>query len=225
MTTRTNNGTTLVTKQMPMTRRRVLTLLKEKGKLTADELAQLLDISSVAVRRHLTKLEKDDLVMYEEVQRGMGRPSYVYQLGEAASDFFPRGYEELAVSVLETIQELYGPEALDAIFRVRSEHLIRTYGSKVNGKTLDSRLEQLTQLRQADGYMSTWERIDNETYKLTESNCPIINVAAECDCACKQDLIILRELLDADVIRTRHLRSGDNACSYEVRERRKENGK
>ena len=99
-------GTALIHKNMPLTRRRILMLLKEKGELTADELAGLLGISAVAVRRHLTKLESDHLVTYKEVQRGMGRPSYVYELGEAAASFFPRRYEELAVNVLETIRAL-----------------------------------------------------------------------------------------------------------------------
>jgi predicted ArsR family transcriptional regulator len=36
-------------------------MLKENGRMTADELAEHLGISSVAVRRHLTKLESDQI--------------------------------------------------------------------------------------------------------------------------------------------------------------------
>jgi len=207
----------LISKQMPLTRRRILTLLKENGELTADELADMLKISSVAVRRHLTKLESDQLVNYREVQRGMGRPSFLYQLGEAASDFFPRRYEELAATVLDTISELYGAEAVDAVFRLRSEDLIRNYRQKVNGRTLDTRLKQLTQLREADGYMSTWEEGGDGIFVLREANCPIIHVAAGCGSACSYDLTLLETLLEAEVVRTDHLASGDDACVYEVR--------
>jgi predicted ArsR family transcriptional regulator len=202
---------------MPTTRRRILTLLKERGELTADELADYLGISSVAVRRHLTKLESDQLVKYEEVQRGMGRPSFVYQLGEAAANFFPRRYEELASTVLETINEMYGVEAVDAIFRLRSEHLIKTYRHRVNGSSLDKRLDQLTQLREADGYMSTWEANKDGTFVLREANCPIIHVAEGCDSACSYDQNLLESLLDAEVVRTSHLARGDGACIYQVR--------
>lgn len=207
----------LIHKNMPLTRRRILMLLKEHGQLTADELADLLGISAVAVRRHLTKLESDQLVTYQEVQRGMGRPSYVYRLGEAAADFFPRRYEELAVNVLETIRELYGGEAIDAIFRMRTSHVIEKYRRQVNGKTLDSRLDQLTRLREADGYMSTWEATPNGTYMLREANCPIFHVAEGCETACEHDLVMLTDLLEADVVRTSHLAKGDGACCYEVR--------
>jgi iron-sulfur cluster biosynthesis transcriptional regulator SufR len=207
----------LIHKNMPLTRRRILMLLKEHGQLTADELANLLEISAVAVRRHLTKLESDQLVTYQEVQRGMGRPSYVYRLGEAAADFFPRRYEELAVNVLETIRELYGGEAIDAIFRMRTSHVIEKYRRQVNGKTLDSRLDQLTRLREADGYMSTWEATPNGTYMLREANCPIFHVAEGCETACEHDLVMLTDLLEAEVVRTSHLAKGDGACCYEVR--------
>jgi predicted ArsR family transcriptional regulator len=206
----------LLNKHMPTTRRRILTLLKEKGKLTADELADYLGISSVAVRRHLTKLEGDQLVTYEEVQRGMGRPSFVYQLGEAAAGFFPRRYEELATDVLETIQNLYGSEAIDAIFRIRSDYLVETYRHKVNGETIEKRLDQLTKLREADGYMSTWESDQEGKIILREANCPIIHVAEGCEAACDCDQKLLARLLDAEVIRLDHMVRGGGACTYLV---------
>lgn len=212
-----SENTSLIHKHMPLTRRRILTLLKEEKELTADQLAEILGISAVAVRRHLTKLESDQLVEYEEVQRGMGRPSFVYRLGAAASNYFPRRYEELASTVLETIRDLYGTDAVDAVFRVRSEQFINDYRRKVNGKTLDIRLEQVTQLREADGYMSSWERVQEDTFILREANCPIINVAAGCDSACSYDQAMLESLLDAQVTRKGHLARGDGACVYEIR--------
>jgi len=206
----------LLYKQIPVTRRRILTLLKENRRLTADELAERLGISAVAVRRHLTKLERDNLVTYEEVQRGMGRPSFVYKLGEAAPSFFPRRYDELAVTVLETIKELYGRDAIDAVFRMRSEQLLANYRAKVNGKTLDSRLIQLTQLREADGYMSTFTANDDGTFVLREANCPIVHVAEGCGSACDYDQTLLTDVLEATVTRKSHLASGDDACTYEI---------
>jgi predicted ArsR family transcriptional regulator len=122
--------------------------------------------------------------------------------------------------VLETIKELYGSEAIDAIFRIRSEHIIDKYRRKVNGETLEIRLEQLTRLREADGYMSTWQANENGTFVLREANCPIIHAAEGCDCACDEDRNLLENLLDAEVKRTQHLMAGDGACCYEVRSKR-----
>ena len=209
-------STALLYKQMPLTRRRILNLIKENGDLTADQLAELLGISAVAVRRHLTKLERDNLVTYQEVQRGMGRPSFVYQLGEAATSYFPRRYDELAMTVLETIEDLYGRDAIDAVFRMRSEHILETYRQKINGATLDTRLDQLTKLREADGYMSTWKVMPDGTIVLREANCPIVHVAEGCGSACEYDQALLTNLLGAKIIRKTHLASGDDACTYEI---------
>jgi predicted ArsR family transcriptional regulator len=100
---------------------------------------------------------------------------------------------------------------------MRTAHLLESYRRKVNGKTLDARLDQLTRLREADGYMSTWEPTSQDTYILREANCPIFHVAAGCTTACDHDLAMLTDLLKADVTRTGHLASGDGACCYEIR--------
>jgi predicted ArsR family transcriptional regulator len=210
-------STALINKQMPATRRRILSLLKDKGPLTADELAEQLMISAVAVRRHLTKLERDQLVTYKEVQRGMGRPSFVYELGEAADNFFPRRYQELALDMLVTVRDLYGPAAVDAVFQHRSENLMEKYRRKITGESLEARLDQLTKLREADGYMSTWQASNDGSFILREANCPIIHAAEACGCACNQDQILLEGLLDAEILRKEHLVAGDGACCYEVR--------
>ncbi len=207
----------LIHKQIPTTRRRIMALIKENGELPADELAEYLGISTVAVRRHLTKLESDRLITYNEIQRGMGRPSFVYILGETASSYFPRRYEELATVVLETIQDLYGTEAVDAVFKMRSAHMLESYRQRVNAKSLDKRLDQITQLREADGYMSTWEAEVDGTFILREANCPIIHVAEDCGEACNYDQTLLEDLLDADIERTGHLIHGDGACTYKVK--------
>jgi predicted ArsR family transcriptional regulator len=89
----------------------------------------------------------------------------------------------------------------------------------VTGATLDRRLEQLTKLREADGYMSTWEQDQNGMFILREANCPIIHVAEGCGSACTYDQNVLEQVLDAEVIRTGHLVNGDGACVYEVRAR------
>jgi len=61
---------------IPKTRRLILLAIKEHGELTADQLADMLSISTVAVRRHLDNLKNAQLVRYEEVQSGVGRPSF-----------------------------------------------------------------------------------------------------------------------------------------------------
>ena len=203
--------------QMPESRRLILLALKENGGLTADTLAEKLNISAVAVRRHLDNLKMAGLVTYEEVRQAMGRPSFVYRLTAKANQIFPRSYEELAHDMLKTIQDIYGPEAVDAIFADRFKKIKEFYKTQVSASTLVGRLEQLVQLRQQDGYMADWAENEDGSYTLVEPNCPIQNVAEGCCQACEQDLQLFVELLDANVEREDHLVQGDNACSYKVK--------
>ena len=202
--------------QMPESRRQILLALKEKGELTADDLATMLEISAVAVRRHLDNLKHSGLIEYQEVRQGMGRPSYVYSLTDKTDHIFPRNYEELAQDVLDTIRDLYGQDAVDAIFDRRFEKIKEIYQKKVDGQTLQERLDQLVSLRQQDGYMAQWQHNDDGTFVMTERNCPIQSVAANGCSVCAQDLQLFVELLDADVARQDNLVQGDNACSYQI---------
>src|SRR5512137_878801 len=86
--------------QLQPTRRKIVLALKQRGGLTAAELAEMLGITSMGVRRHLTTLERDKLVRYELVQRGKGRPSYVYRLSPQAENLFPKNYAALANELL-----------------------------------------------------------------------------------------------------------------------------
>ncbi|GAB4537768.1 MAG: transcriptional regulator [Anaerolineae bacterium] len=207
----------LLTTQMPATRRRILIALKERGGMTADELAEKLGISAVAVRRHLANLERDQLVDHEQTQRGMGRPSYVYRLTDAAHHIFPHNYDQMASYLLEAIQALYGPEAVERIFEQRTQELAASYRPRVHGKDLPARLEQLARLREADGYMPVWEEQPDGSYLLRQYHCPILLVAEGCTEACNHELALFVDLLDAEVTRQTHQVAGDPECSYRIR--------
>lgn len=201
---------------MPKTRRLILLAIKEHNQLTADELAEMLNISTVAVRRHLNNLKNVHLIDYEEVQHGIGRPSFVYTLTPKAEHIFPRNYEELAHEMLDTIKTLYGQEAVEAIFKARAQKISGIYKPYVNAKSLQGRIEQLVELRQRDGYMASWDSEDEGEFIVTELNCPIHQVAKECAQACDGDLRLYSDLLEADVIMLTHQIQGDNACSYKI---------
>jgi len=206
--------------QMPATRRRILIALKERGGMTADELAEKLNITSVAVRRHLANLERDRLVDHVEIQHGVGRPSYIYRLTETAASLFPSNYEQLAGYVLGAIEGLFGREAVDRIFEQRRQEQARSYRPLVNGPTLPDRLKQLIHLREAEGYLVTWEARPDGTYELRQYHCPILRVAEGCQAACVNELVLFVDLLDAEVTRQSHQAAGDATCSYQIRPRR-----
>lgn len=205
---------------IPKTRRLILLALKEHGRLTADQLAEMLAISAVAVRRHLDNLRHADLVSYEEVQRGVGRPGFEYFLTPKADNLFPRNYQELAADVILTVRDMYGKEAVDAIFKKRSNKIAQVYQPLISGSSLEERVEQLVELRQEDGYMASWQKETDGSITITEHNCPIQHVASECAQACHEDLALFANLLNADVIRLKNQANGDATCTYKIMDKR-----
>jgi predicted ArsR family transcriptional regulator len=201
---------------MQDTKQRILTLLKMNGGLTTSELSEMLDISATAVRRHLNNLEVQDMVAHRTEQRGMGRPSFIYELTDGASSIFPQSYAAFAVSLLEDLVALDGPDKLDELFDKRQERRRQQYISGTTGETLSDRVASLARLLESEGRMTTWEQLDDDRYILREHNCPIRRVADKFDHPCQCEISLLRETLQARVTRVNHIPDGDIACVYEI---------
>lgn len=209
----------LVGTQLPTTKHQVLLALKRDSPLTAEDLAAMFGISAVAIRRHLTNLERDHLVQHRQARQAKGRPSFVYELTEDGHRLFPRRYDQLANQILETVDELFGAEAIDRIFRRNLSRQIESYRPHLTGRTLRERVQQLAQLREADGYMASWEQVDNGSFLLRQNNCPILSVAQWCRATCAEATSMFGQLLDANVSRQSHQIDGDSSCTFLVRER------
>ena len=124
------------------TRREIINLLRVVGPLTVGELGERLHITHVAVRRHLTSLERDGLVTSVQQRLPMGRPTRVYSLTEAADNLFPKKYGAMMVELLDFMHDT-DPALVEDFFRRRGEELVARYGGDVDGDTLSERVEQL----------------------------------------------------------------------------------
>src|SRR5947208_17139928 len=80
-------------RQHGSTRRTIIEALKRQDGLTANELAAMLAITSMAVRKHLAQLEAEELIGSTVERRPVGRPVNHFHLTEAAERLFPRSEE------------------------------------------------------------------------------------------------------------------------------------
>lgn len=206
--------------QLQPTRRKIIMALKERGGLTAAELAEMLGITSMGVRRHLTTLERDKLVVYELVQRGKGRPSYVYRLSAQAENLFPKNYAALANELLNYVQDSAGEDTIIKLFDRRAQRRIRNAQAQLGEKSLVDRVAGLAKLLTNDGYLAEWEQEDEDTFWLREHNCAVHDVAAEFSAACNSELTFLQTLMpDAVVTREHHMMGGELMCAYRIARR------
>ena len=195
----------------------IVQLLKQRGGLTVQAIAESLGITQVAVRKHLEALQQQNLVVARRAPVPRGRPTSVYQLTDSADSLFPQTYNQLAVELLEDLVALDGAEKLDRLFRARAERLSRAYGVRLGGRDLPERLRELARLRDEEGYMAVFEMKDG-TFVLREHNCPIYAVAQRYREACNCEQELFRRVLNTDVERATSLVDGQPCCEYRIAE-------
>ncbi len=203
------------------TRRRILTTLKKSDGLTADQLAVLLGITSMAVRKHLAALERDGLVESSLVRGSVGRPAHVYRLSSLAEDFFPKQYDLVVTDLLTDLMRIDGEEKVDLLLARRAERTRQFLAERIRlADSFGERVQALAEGMDELGYLACCERVDDSTYLIKQYNCAINRVAACFPAACRYEAEVFRQLLDADVERASHILTGDHACCYVIRQRK-----
>ena len=94
------------------TKDKILELLKKNSSLSVNELTEILNITHMAVRKHLSTLEKDGLIASQEIKQPMGRPLQTYFLTEKAEKLFPKNYEGITMEFLQDLKEMHGEDSI-----------------------------------------------------------------------------------------------------------------
>lgn len=199
------------------TRRQILHLLRTEGNLTAQQLADHLNITSMGVRRHLMTLERDGMIQMQTQRQATGRPTFVYRLTEAGYETFPKSYDLLATQLLDVVRVNKGDAAVTQIFAGRMEQLYEQFAPRMAGKNLAERVRELANIQAEAGYMARWEKVKGG-FLLKEQNCAIYRVACRFQDACQFEIELFRRLLEADIERVEHQVKGDLACTYFIPE-------
>lgn len=207
------------TKKDLSTRERILHLMKTTGPLSAKELTTELQITEMAVRRHLGTMERDGLIESKMVRQTAGRPTAVYGLTELAEGLFPKRYHSLTLDLLDELAEESGEVMVDRLFDRRKEKLSRRYMAEMQGKSLTEKVRTLSEIQNDNGYMTELQETDGGEYVLMEHNCPISQIANRYNHACDCELKLFESLLDADVERTECLAQQGRKCVYVIRQR------
>ena len=198
------------------TREKVMQMLKTNGEMSAKAITDQLGITGMAVRRHLSVLEKEDLITYTTVRQSMGRPMALYRLTEKAEDFFPKKYHTVALELLSELEGESGVDVVNHLFELRQTSLLKRHQQLLEGKALEEKIAALADIQTNNGYMATWEKETEDLFQLTEYNCPIYQVASNYRHACTCELRLFETLLDANIERTECLTSSGNKCVYRI---------
>lgn len=92
---------------------------------TAKDLAKTIGIQESAARGHLDRLEERGLVSPTFAREGVGRPRKRYSLTASGLDLFPRRYELLLDSLIESLIEREGEAYVSVLFAEAARRLAK----------------------------------------------------------------------------------------------------
>src|SRR5579872_2073026 len=197
------------------TRMEVLELLRRRGRSSAETIAADLGVTPNAVRQHLTNLERDGFVVSQPERAGRGRPALLFSLTERADSVFPKRYGQLATMVLQEVQEMGGPEALDEVFARVAERHARGIEHELDGLDFDDKLHRVVAWIGRAGTLAEQSETP-EGVKVTIHNCPFRNTALKFPQVCTITPQLITRLLGASVSQSDSIHRRDPYCSFVV---------
>ncbi|MGX9698628.1 helix-turn-helix transcriptional regulator [Janthinobacterium lividum] len=202
------------------TSEQILFLLKMRGPQTAQQLAGLLDITSMGARRQLEAALERGLVAFEDVADDkVGRPSRRWTLTREGHARFPDRHADLTLELIAQVKTLFGDEGLDKLIGARERSSEAAYGKLVDPQlALAQRVDSLARARDGEGYMAHAEPQDDGSVLLVENHCPICAAATACQNFCRSELAIFQRVLGGDctVERSEYLLEGGRRCVYRI---------
>lgn len=200
------------------TRATILEHMQQCGSATVQELAHLLGISLVAVRRHLELLIHDELVVTRQAgAKGRGRPATLYRLSEVAANLFPQRYDAFADDVFHYLDQTGGNDSVREFLSWRRERDIATLREAVTAESLHGRLEQLAQALSHAGFSASIVQ-EEDGFALVQNHCAIAGIARDYPDVCSYEASAFAEVLgdDVDLARRSTLAHGGSHCVCSV---------
>lgn len=205
------------------TREHILRLIVERGPVTAAALAEQLDLTSAAVRRHLLALEEGEQIVARadatSAKRGRGRPARHYVASAAAHTHLDTAYAEAALAALEQLREAAGESAILAYAEQRGDQMRRDYADAVEaaGDDIAARAQALADLLSEAGYAATARPMGGGVaVQICQGHCPVQRVAAAHPELCEAETRAFSDLLDVHVQRLATLAAGDHVCTTHI---------
>jgi predicted ArsR family transcriptional regulator len=186
---------------------------------TRDRLAERLELTPAAVRRHLDHLLEEGLVESREERvygpRGRGRPAKVFVLTDTGRHAFHQAYDDLAATALQFIAKAGGEDAVAEFARIRVHEVEKRYRELLDQAPESKKAEVLAQALTADGYAaSTLQAGAGE--QLCQHHCPVAHVAEQFPQLCEAETEVFSRLLGRHVQRLATIAHGDGVCTTHI---------
>jgi predicted ArsR family transcriptional regulator len=200
------------------TRQRVARAILEHGPSTAAALAELLDLTPAAIRRHLDHLLADGAVVAQEPrtrERRRGRPAKVFALTASGRDQFEQQYDDLAAQALRFLSQTAGEDAVLAFARDRLSWVEDAVAEIQAADPSLSATEALAQVLRNNGFAAAVLQ-GPVGAQLCQQHCPVAHVAHEFPQLCEAETEVFSRVLGSHVQRLATIAHGDGVCTTSI---------
>jgi predicted ArsR family transcriptional regulator len=194
------------------TRGRVVSRLRRR-RHTVEELAQELELTDNAIRAHLATLERDGIVRQQGVRRGVGKPSYDYDLTPDAEALFPKAYEPVLRELIGAIEERLGPGGSEELLRAAGRRLAVNAGQPDDA--LRARVDAAAALLGELGGLAEVEEAEGG-YVIRGYSCPLAAVVPGHPAVCQLAETMLTEYVGAPVCENCDRSDDRPRCEFQI---------
>ena len=202
------------------TRERVARSILEHGPSTAAALADRLDLTAAAVRRHLDHLVADGVLEPRDARatsRGRGRPAKVFAITDLGRDRFDQQYDDLALQALRFLAETGGDDAVRAFADRRMSFIEERFADVSAGDPQLTPAEALARVFSDEGYVAGVRELplvgQVGGQQLCQQHCPVSHVAHEFPQLCEAETAAISRVLGRHVQRLATIAHGDGVCT------------
>ena len=207
------------------TRQRVVQLILVNGPSTAATLAERLDLTPAAVRRHLDQLLVEGALDARDPRpvgsRGRGRPAKVFALTERGREAFDQQYDDLATEALRFVAETAGPDAVRAFADRRASFIEKRFPEVAAANPDASPAQVLAMVFSDEGYAAAVRELPGQQHvlggeQLCQQHCPVSHVAHEFPQLCEAETEAISRVLGTHVQRLATIAHGDGVCTTSI---------
>jgi DeoR family transcriptional regulator, suf operon transcriptional repressor len=194
------------------TRRRIIELLRREPR-TVNELAERLELTTSAVRVHVSALERQRFVQRSGLARGANRPAAIYELAPGVDALLCSAYVPFVATLLRTAGERLAAEEVATLMHEAGRRLAASFGSPSG--TLRQRAVTASDFLNELGALTEVE-IAPSRLTIRGFDCPLAAAVQGSPTVCRAMESFVAELVRAPVDECCD-RSGRPRCCFEIR--------
>lgn len=178
----------------------ILHRVKRSSGMSVKELMAELKMSYMGVKQHCDELKKRGYLDTWRRPKQTGRPEKIFKATDKLDVLLPQWGEELALALLGLAAQFYGATAPERLLHQFLQQKTVQWDSKVKGRTIVERAQELVKLRNASGWICEYVDGDVDPHIL-DHHSPLEEVGRMFPTTWDMEMKLLGRLLGGEVER------------------------